>query len=164
MEDKIWFAGFYEGEGSISNDISNNMRLRVNISQNDKTPLELGQQIWGGSVRKRIRKSPASDKICTGYEWTMYHKEASQFINDIEPYMKIPYKINQIKIAREKHQKGIVRRFKCHKCDLDYANPSARRRHEKSKHTETQALVGEEDKGFTFGQSSCDTVELREYP
>ena len=36
---KIWFAGFYEGEGSISNDINNRNRLRLNISQNDKTPL-----------------------------------------------------------------------------------------------------------------------------
>lgn len=142
MEDVIWFAGFYEGEGSISNDISNNMRFRVNISQNDKTPLELGQKIWGGSIRKRIRKSPVSEKICTGYEWILYHKEASKFVNDIEPYMKIPYKINQIKIAIERQQKGITRRFKCHYCELDYANPSARRRHEKSIHLETQALVG----------------------
>ena len=37
---KIWMAGFYEGEGSISNDISNNNRLRLSISQNDVTPLE----------------------------------------------------------------------------------------------------------------------------
>jgi len=101
-EDKIWFAGFYEGEGSITNDISNNMRFRVNISQNDKTPLEIGQKIWGGSIRKRIRKSPASDKICTGHDWILYHKEATKFIDDISPYMRIPYKIDQIKVAREK--------------------------------------------------------------
>lgn len=143
ISDVIWFAGFYEGEGSISNDVSNNMKFRVSITQNDKTPLELGQKLWGGSIRERIRKSPASDKICKGYEWVMYHKESLKFINDIEPYMKIPYKINQIKLVKENHQKGITRRFKCHYCELDYANPSARRRHEKTVHvTETQALVG----------------------
>lgn len=142
LNDVIWFAGFYEGEGSISNDISNNMKFRVSISQNDKTPLEIGQNLWGGSIRQRTRKSPASNKICKGYEWIMYNKEASKFINDIEPYMKIPYKINQIKIAKEKQKIGITRRFKCHYCDFDYANPSARRRHEKLEHvTETQALV-----------------------
>ena len=43
---KIWFAGFYEGEGSISNDTNNRNRLRISISQNDKTPLEIGQNIW----------------------------------------------------------------------------------------------------------------------
>jgi hypothetical protein len=56
---KIWMAGFYEGEGSISNDISNNNKLRLCISQNDVTPLEKAKEVWGGSVRQRIRKSPA---------------------------------------------------------------------------------------------------------
>jgi hypothetical protein len=129
METTIWFAGFYEGEGSISNDISNNMRLRVSMSQNDKTPLEIGQKIWGGTVRVRIRKSPASDKICTGHEWVMRHHESLKFIDDIKPYMKIPYKINQIDIVMERLTKGIVRRFKCPQCDNDYASPSGRRRH-----------------------------------
>lgn len=134
MEDIIWFAGFYEGEGSISNDISNNMRFRINISQNDKTPLEIGQLIWGGSIRERIRQSPASDKMCRGYEWVLYHKEACKFIDDISPYMKIPYKIEQIRIAKEKYKIGIKRKFKCHHCENEYANPSGRRRHEILKH------------------------------
>ena len=38
-----WFCGFYEGEGSISNDMSNNNKLRLSIAQNDSTPLEIGQ-------------------------------------------------------------------------------------------------------------------------
>ena len=58
----IWFAGFYEGESSISCDISNRNRIIVSISQNDITPLEKGKEIWGGSIRKRERKSPASKK------------------------------------------------------------------------------------------------------
>ena len=37
-QQKIWFTGFYEGEGSISNDISNRNRFRINLSQNDITP------------------------------------------------------------------------------------------------------------------------------
>ena len=129
MEDVLWFTGFYEGEGSISNDMSNNMRLRVCISQNDRTPLDYGQTIWGGTVRKRIRKSPASDKICTGHEWVLRHHESLKFINDIRPYMKIPYKIKQIDNVMERLSKGIERRFKCPHCDNDYASPSGRRRH-----------------------------------
>ena len=42
---KIWFAGFYEGEGSISNDTHNRNKLRLSISQNDKTLLEIGKNI-----------------------------------------------------------------------------------------------------------------------
>ena len=38
----IWFAGFYEGEGTISNDITNRNRYRVSIAQNDRTPLDIG--------------------------------------------------------------------------------------------------------------------------
>ena len=41
----IWFAGFYEGEGSVSNDTHNRNRIRLSISQNDKTPLEIGKKI-----------------------------------------------------------------------------------------------------------------------
>jgi hypothetical protein len=146
-----WFAGFYEGEGSISNDISNNMRFRVCISQNDRKPLDIGKSIWGGSIRERIRKSPASYKICRGHEWVLYHKEASKFIEDISPYMKIPYKIEQINKVKLKFKQGIKRRFKCKLCELDYASPSGRRRHEKSEHTDISG-------------ASCDTIELREHP
>ncbi len=146
-----WFAGFYEGEGCISNDISNNMKYRVSISQNDKTPLEAGKKIWGGSIRERIRKSPVSSKICKGYEWVMYHKEATKFIQDISPFMKIPYKIEQIKLAKLRSQEGITRKFKCHFCEEEYASPSGRRRHEKSKHTDISGV-------------SRNTIELREHP
>lgn len=130
----IWFAGFYEGEGTISNDISNNNRIRVSISQNDKTPLEKGQKRWGGSLRCRTRKSPASDKICTGYEWVLYTKDAIKFINDIKQFMIIPYKINQINNCFLKQKEGIKRRFQCKYCENDYASPSGRRRHELHEH------------------------------
>ena len=45
-----YFAGFYEGEGYVSNDKSNNNRIRLGIDQNDPTPLYLAQKIWGGTV------------------------------------------------------------------------------------------------------------------
>lgn len=134
MEFTCWMAGFYEGEGYICNDKSNNNRMRVGIDQNDPTPLYKAQEIWGGTVRKRVRKSPASDKICTSYSWRMCHHDGNKFLNDIEPYLQIPYKINQIKVAREKAALGLTRRFKCNYCDNDYANPSGRRRHEKKIH------------------------------
>tara|TARA_A100001015_G_C14835182_1_gene650222 strand:+ start:370 stop:792 length:423 start_codon:yes stop_codon:yes gene_type:complete len=131
---KIWMAGFYEGEGCICNDKSNNNRLRMDISQNDPTPLYKAQKIWGGTVRKRVRKSPASDKICTSYEWRLCHHDAITFLSDIDPYLQIPYKMQQIVTALEKAENGLDRRFKCKYCEKDYASPSGRRRHEKSVH------------------------------
>jgi hypothetical protein len=129
----IWFAGFYEGEGSISNDISNNNAYRLSISQNDRTPLDIGREIWGGSIRERNRTT-ALGKKCKGYEWVMYQANASKFIEDIKPYMIIPYKIEQMEKVVATSLTKLDRRFKCHYCELDYANPSGRRRHEKNVH------------------------------
>lgn len=136
-----WFCGFYEGEGCICNDMSNNNKLRLSIAQNDSKPLEIGQKIWGGIIHKRIRKSPASDKMCEGHEWRLSHNDSLQFIDDIKPFMLIPYKINQVELAIEKAKKGLDRRFPCSKCDDDFASPAGRRRHFKNFHENTDASV-----------------------
>lgn len=137
---KIWFAGFYEGEGSISNDKSNNNRLKISVSQNDRTPLDKAMKVWGGSINRRERKSPASDKICIGHEWRISHDKSKLFIKDIEKYMIIPYKINQIKVALEKAKEGNNETYKCKFCENIYASPAGRRRHEKKEHVEKGAL------------------------
>jgi len=132
IEDKIWFCAFYEGEGSISNDKSNYNRIRISICQNDKTPLELGKKLWGGCIRNRVRQS--KNKTCYGHEWIMNQPQALKFLEDIKPYMKIPYKINQMKTALNISQIKYERTFKCFFCDLEYANPQGRRRHEIQSH------------------------------
>jgi hypothetical protein len=151
---KVWMAGFYEGEGYVSNDKSNNNRIRLGVDQNDPTPLYKAQKIWGGSVRQRIRKSPASGKICTGHAWRLCHHDALKFLADIEPYLQIPYKINQIHTAKEKAKLGLTRRFKCKSCDKDFASPSGRRRHEKQIHINSNAS----------DLKDCETSKLRETP
>ena len=133
MNKTIWFAGFYEGEGSISNDISNRNKLRVSISQNDPTPLKIGQEIWGGKVRTRTRIS-ITGKECHGNEWILSHHDSIRFINDIKPYMLIPYKIKQIEDAFIKMNEEWDRSFKCSFCDSVFADMSGRRRHEKNQH------------------------------
>ena len=57
IETVIWFCGFYEGEGCVSNDKSNNNKIKLSISQNDRSPLDLGRSIWGGNIRERTRVS-----------------------------------------------------------------------------------------------------------
>lgn len=135
----IWIAGFYEGEGTIANDITNSNRLRLYIYQNDPTPFEKTKEYWGGTIRKRTRKSPASDKICTNYEWSLSHCDALKFIVDIKPYMNVPYKIQQMENAINVSKEKFVRKFKCNFCENEYASPSGRRRHEKNTHINTDA-------------------------
>ena len=135
IKNKIWFAGFYEGEGSVSNDIHNRNKIRLNISQNDKTPLVLGQTIWGGTIRERTRITP-SGKTCYGNEWVLNHNQALTFIKDIKEYMIIPYKIQQIDKVIEKSNEIWTSRFKCSFCEDDFSDSSGRRRHEKTQHNE----------------------------
>jgi len=129
-----WYAGFYEGEGCICNDTSNSNHIRVSIAQNDNTPLIRAEEIWGGSIQKRIRKSPASDKICTGYDWRLCNKTAHKFIDDISPYLRIPYKMKQIEDALEKEKIKVKMEFKCPHCPKIYTNAAGRRRHIKTLH------------------------------
>jgi hypothetical protein len=154
---KIWFAGFYEGEGSISNDTSNRNRLKIAIAQNDRTPLDIGQQIWGGYIRERVRKSPASDKICKGHEWQLNHNQSIKFIEDIKDFMIIPYKIQQIKICQEKLNEEWNKKFKCSFCDFEFADLSGRRRHEKINHIEKGILHKCEQCEKTY--SSLDSMK-----
>jgi hypothetical protein len=129
-----WFCGFYEGEGWISNDIGNNNRTRLGIAQNDRTPLDIGMKLWGGAIRKRVRKSIASNKICTGYEWVLPHVKSLEFIKDIRPFMMIPQKIAQVDRVLNKFKHGEKQEYKCKSCDIYYASPSGRRRHYKQVH------------------------------
>lgn len=108
----------------------------------------------GGSILSRTRKSPASGKLCYGNSWRLSHHGALKFLADIEPYLQIPYKINQIKIAKEKAKLGLKRRFKCKYCEQNYASPSGRRRHEKKIHINSN----------TSDHNDCETSKLRETP
>ncbi len=143
----IWFVGFYEGEGSVSNDKHNNNRIRLSVSQNDVTPLLLARERWGGKVYKRVRKSPASDKICTGHEWRLGHVASLRFIEVIRPYMLIPAKSKQIDVALKKASEGYKMNHRCNFCEKSYANAAGRRRHERKEHIA---------KGVLFKCELCD--------
>lgn len=110
------------------------MTYKIEITQNDRKPLDIGREIWGGFIRQRIRKSPVSDKICIGHSWTLNHNQAVEFLKSIKPYLLIPYKINQIQKCQENLTKIWDIRFKCNFCDLDFSDASGRRRHEKKEH------------------------------
>lgn len=133
LQDIIWICGFYEGEGTISNDISNNNSIRLCIYQNENCFIEY-QKVYGGKIYKRERKSPTSDKICINHEWRLCRTDAEKFINDIRQYMKTQYKINQLESVLQKSKEKPIVKYKCNYCDKYYANPSGRRRHEKQNH------------------------------
>ena len=112
----------------------------MSITQNDITPLLLAKQIWGGSVVERNRIS-LTGKICNGNEWRISQNFALKFIEDIKPFMIIPYKINQINAALEKMNKGNNITYKCNFCDSIYSNSAGRRRHEKRNILKTEYFI-----------------------
>lgn len=152
-----WFCGFYEGEGWVSNDKSNNNRLRLGLAQNDITPLEIAQKIWGGRIRKRVRKSIASDKICTGYELIMSHKQSLIFIEDIKSFMLIPYKINQIKNVMERLKQGNPEKYQCKLCDKSYASQGGRHRHVLQAHNDNNSKRYQ----CTYCEKDYSTIDTR---
>jgi uncharacterized Zn-finger protein len=64
------------------------------------------------------------------------HNQCIKFIEDITPFMIIPYKIEQVKKCEEVLKQVWDKRFKCSLCDLDFSDSSGRRRHEKVNHIE----------------------------
>jgi len=128
-----YFAGFYEGDGWAVTDKSNNNCLIVGIDQQTIEPLNLAKNKWGGTIIERIRKSPASEKMCTIFTWRIMRDKAIKFIDDIKPNMLIPYKINQIKNVIENIGNRDTE-YKCKHCEATFNAASNRRRHEREYH------------------------------
>lgn len=129
----IWFAGFFEGEGSVSNCLSDRNRIRIHVAQNDPTPLLMAQKRWGGTVTFRTRVTKTG-KICEGHEWCLGHWGGLKFLEDIGPYMIVPRKIAQVDKCLAKSQEEWTHKFKCCFCDKEYTDPSGVRRHEQTAH------------------------------
>ena len=77
-----YFAGFFDKTGSIQ--ICKNSRksrfVKVTITCPDIRPLEIGQEIWGGSMT-----SAKIGKNTINY-WIMTTNQARKFLNDIKEY------------------------------------------------------------------------------
>jgi hypothetical protein len=116
----------------------NGNRIRMGISQQRSlgTPLKLAQEVWGGHIAKRTRKSPASDKICVGYEWRLSHIASLRFFDDIRPYMIIPYKKVQLAAAIKRSRVKADHSYSCAFCEETFGYASNRRRHERTHHLE----------------------------
>ena len=96
-----WFAGFWEGEGSLTKN------GRVSICQKDKTPLEFIQSKLGGSLNLRQRKSnfPPHNPIWVWY--VSLRRDVIKVAESMFPYLKFRQKkvLEVLEDLREKESK-----------------------------------------------------------
>jgi hypothetical protein len=92
-QDKIYAAGFFDGEGNVclikpsgSRSRPSYRLLSVNVTQASKPVIDWFQSLWGGGVHYRKptgrTKKPAWQISITGVR-------AERFLEDILPYLKV---------------------------------------------------------------------------
>src|SRR5665213_3585254 len=96
IEDKIYAAGFFDGEGSVqifrSRYIKPGYRslyycIRVNIANTDRSVLEWTKERWGGGIISERRPHPSNWKQV--YQWTVAAKTAVGYLRDLAPFVKV---------------------------------------------------------------------------
>jgi hypothetical protein len=93
-EDHIYFAGFFDGEGSIgAYSSSGKGKYIVTISNTDVRPLLQAVELWGGKIYKMCKHKIKGAHMDV-YHWHLYGQHSRQFLNDILPYSRI--KVEQI--------------------------------------------------------------------
>lgn len=106
--EKAYAAGFFDGEGSVSIESRRlkglstiSWRISVKISQDVREPLELLQEIWGGSIMQRPRR--ANGKV--GFQWACHTRNADRFMRDIASFALV--KRREILLAIE-YRDGVL--------------------------------------------------------
>jgi hypothetical protein len=91
--DKVYAAGFFDGEGfiTIAAKTVTGARglyytMRVGAAQNNPRPLEWLQARWGGSVRAARRKTAAAN---TTYVWMCFTRQAAAFLSNVLPHLQV---------------------------------------------------------------------------
>ena len=91
--DIAWAAGFLEGEGCFRWTAPLNQKgkaygyAEIKASQNERDPLDKLVEIFGGKVRKEIKKEKSSQGYI--YTWQVSADKCISIIGDIYKYMSI---------------------------------------------------------------------------
>lgn len=76
-DDVVFFAGFYEGEGSACK--HGDSAIVVQVPQKDPEMIVRGRSLWGGSIR------PSNDRGVS--VWVMSGDRARRFLIDVYPFL-----------------------------------------------------------------------------
>jgi len=84
---RVYWAGFFDGEGSIGvyKHRNNHIRLTVQIANTDLSVLETLKEEFGGSIISR-KPQPGCKPL---YNWVIVSRMASIFLKTLYPYLRI---------------------------------------------------------------------------
>ena len=102
MDDIIWAAGFFDGEGciSLSKCYKDNYLLRVTVAQRIIEPLQLLQALFGGQICVHDgRGNKNSLRRTTGWQWYVTGNRAKLPLESLQPHLKI--KAREAELALE---------------------------------------------------------------
>lgn len=103
-----WFAGFFEGEGTIAIAKMTKIttgHLRVSICNTEISLLEIYQERWAGKIHPVVALDPRRKDA---WRWDVVANQGLAFLSDIEPYILSERNIKRIALARE-YQEGARR-------------------------------------------------------
>jgi len=94
----IWCAGFFDGEGSICipygkrkgrvGTAAGQYWLQVNVTQNQRAPLDALKQRFGGRVN--VLSQPPDKKLTRPiWRWTIDADKAAAFLREVRPFLRI---------------------------------------------------------------------------
>lgn len=92
-----WLAGFFDGEGSISAQISYDLYVTVDVSITQKDPKILSLILLRYNNGNLVDYKGANNATC--YKWRIRGKSAEKFLSDIAPFSIV--KRRQIEKALE---------------------------------------------------------------
>jgi hypothetical protein len=83
--DVAYAAGFFDGEGHVRCDIVKGYpMLSLNVSQNERRPLEWLQILFGGHIHAQ-----RGNKRSLCFVWQVNTNEAARFIEVVLPYLMV---------------------------------------------------------------------------
>lgn len=89
--DRIYLAGFLDGEGCITTNkynLSGSDNARLTISNNNKPVLLWIQRVFGGKIYTIKRRTTAGNQT---YIWMLYTNQAINLTEMLIPYLKVKH-------------------------------------------------------------------------
>jgi hypothetical protein len=98
VADRVYAAGFFDGEGSVHFTKTNSGigQLRVSICLTHLPTLEWFKERWGGPLKPLPRRN---ERWAPAWQWMLTARGALTFLHDIRPFVRLKHDQVEVGIA-----------------------------------------------------------------